>query len=212
DLLWRHLLVPGLVVAVLPPVLVSATLISEVDLDRYRRSAMGSYVRRYMPPWVQALRLFGAAFAFYAAWYHVPAGVAGGLAIVGRSRVYRTAPASRATREMRSVIQRTLGVEARLLQALADLPRIQEASIFGSYAAGTERVGSDVDLLVVGSPPSDELRRRIGRVGRDLRRDVNLVELTSAELRKLRARRDPFISDSLSAPRVVLIARPQASS
>ena len=130
-------------------------------------------------------------------------------AMVGRSRVYRTAPASRATREMRSVIQRTLGVEARLLQALADLPRIQEASIFGSYAAGTERVGSDVDLLVVGSPPSDELRRRIGRVGRDLRRDVNLVELTSAELRKLRARRDPFISDILSAPRVVLIARPQ---
>ena len=82
DLLWRHLLVPGLVVAVLPPVLVSATLMSEVDLDRYRRSAMGAYVRRYMPPWVQALRLFGAAFAFYAAWYHVPAGVAGGLAIV----------------------------------------------------------------------------------------------------------------------------------
>ncbi|HEV8470105.1 MAG TPA: hypothetical protein VGR46_10890 [Candidatus Limnocylindria bacterium] len=65
------------------PVLVSATLIREVDLDRYRRSAMGAYVRRFMPAWVQALRLFGAAFAFYAAWYHVPAGVLGGLALVG---------------------------------------------------------------------------------------------------------------------------------
>ena len=82
DLIWRHLLVPGLVIALLPPVLVSATLIREVDLDRYRRSAMGAYLRRYMPPWVQALRLFGAAFAFYAAWYHVPAGVLGALAIV----------------------------------------------------------------------------------------------------------------------------------
>ena len=82
DLFWRHLLVPGLVIALLPPVLVSATLIREVDLGRYRRSAMGTYLRRYMPPWVQSLRLFGAAFAFYAAWYHVPAGVLGGLAIV----------------------------------------------------------------------------------------------------------------------------------
>jgi predicted nucleotidyltransferase len=109
---------------------------------------------------------------------------------------------------MRSVIQRTIGVEASLRQALANLPGIQEASIFGSYAAGREREGSDVDLLVVGSPPSDELRRRIGKIGRELRRDVNLVELTSAELRKLRAKRDPFIGDVLSGPRVVLIGGP----
>ena len=82
DLFWRHLLVPGLVIALVPPVLVSATLIREVDLDRYRRSAMGAYLRRFMPPWMQALRLFGAAFAFYAAWYQVPAGVVSGLALV----------------------------------------------------------------------------------------------------------------------------------
>src|SRR3989442_14845153 len=82
DLLWRHLLVPGLVITLLPPVLVSATLIREVDLERYRRSAMGAYLRRYMPPWVQALRLFGAAFAFYAAWSQVPAGVIGAIGLV----------------------------------------------------------------------------------------------------------------------------------
>ena len=35
-----------------------------------------------MPPWVQALRLFGVGFAFYAAWYDVPAGVIGSLALV----------------------------------------------------------------------------------------------------------------------------------
>jgi predicted nucleotidyltransferase len=110
---------------------------------------------------------------------------------------------------MRTVIQRTLGVEARLRQALADLPGIEEASIFGSYAAGTEREGSDVDLLVVGSPPSDELRRRIARVERDLRREVNLVELTSADLRKLHAKRDPFVRDVLKGPRVSLTIRSQ---
>ena len=76
DLFWRHLLVPGLVIALVPPVLVSATLIREVDLGRYRRGAMGAYLRRYVPPWVQALRLFGAAFAFYAAWYRVLGGLA----------------------------------------------------------------------------------------------------------------------------------------
>jgi predicted nucleotidyltransferase len=124
---------------------------------------------------------------------------------VGRSRVYRVAPNSRAAREMRVVIQRTLGVESSLRQALADLPGIDEAFIFGSYAAGSERAGSDIDLLVIGSPSSDELRRRIGAVGRELRRDVNLIELTAAELRKLRAKRDPFVRDVLSHPRVVVV-------
>jgi hypothetical protein len=35
-----------------------------------------------MPPWVQAVRLFGVALAFYASWHHVPAGIYGGLALV----------------------------------------------------------------------------------------------------------------------------------
>src|SRR5206468_12938282 len=45
DLFWRHELVPGLIIAVLPPVLVSAVLIREGDLERYRASPMGAYLR-----------------------------------------------------------------------------------------------------------------------------------------------------------------------
>jgi len=82
DVFWRHELIAGLIIAFLPPVLVSAVLIREGDLERYRSSAMGAYLRRFMPPWVQAVRLFGVALAFYASWHHVPAGIYGGLALV----------------------------------------------------------------------------------------------------------------------------------
>jgi hypothetical protein len=82
DLFWRHALGPGLVIALAPPILVSAVLMSEADLSRLRASPMGAYLRRFMPPAAQALRLFGAGVAFYAAWYHVPAGVLGGVALV----------------------------------------------------------------------------------------------------------------------------------
>jgi hypothetical protein len=82
DLFWRHELAPGFIIAVLPPVLVSTVLVREAALERYRSSAMGAYLRRFMPPWVQAVRLFGVAFAFYASWHHVPAGIYGGLALV----------------------------------------------------------------------------------------------------------------------------------
>ena len=125
---------------------------------------------------------------------------------IGRSVVYRVATTSPLGREFRALVQRTLGVEARIRQALSDLKGIEEASIFGSYAAGSERASSDIDLLVIGNPPSDDLRRRVGAAGRDLRREINLVELTAAEVRNLRRKRDPFIRDVLSGPRVLLIA------
>jgi len=35
-----------------------------------------------MPPWVQAVRLFGVGVAFYAAWFQFEAGVISGLALV----------------------------------------------------------------------------------------------------------------------------------
>jgi hypothetical protein len=82
DLFWRHALGPGLLIALAPPILVSAVLITDADLERFRASPMGAYLRRFMPPAAQALRLFGVAVAFYAAWYHVPSGVIGGLALV----------------------------------------------------------------------------------------------------------------------------------
>jgi len=82
DLLWQHALVSGLIIGLLPPMLVSFAIIQEVDLERYRRSGMGAYLRRYMTPTVQALRLFGALIALYASWYHVPAGIIGGFALV----------------------------------------------------------------------------------------------------------------------------------
>jgi hypothetical protein len=82
DLFWRHALVPGLIIALLPPVLVTLVLVGEAELERYRSSPMGAYLRRFMPPWAQAMRLFGVGVAFYASWHHFPAGIYGGLGLV----------------------------------------------------------------------------------------------------------------------------------
>jgi len=81
DLFWRHALAPGLIIALVAPVLVSVVLVREVNLERYRSSPMGAYLRHFMPAWVQAVRLFGVGVAFYAAWYHFPFGVVSGLAL-----------------------------------------------------------------------------------------------------------------------------------
>lgn len=81
DLFWHQQLGPALVIAVAVPIMVSAALIGEADLERLRRSAMGAYLRRFMPAWLHAVRAFGVALAFYAAWHHVPAGIIAGIAL-----------------------------------------------------------------------------------------------------------------------------------
>ena len=82
DLFWRHALVPALIIGLVPPILVSLVLVNEIDLASYRAHPMGAYLRRFMPPWVQAVRLFGVGLAFYAAWNQFPEGVISGLALV----------------------------------------------------------------------------------------------------------------------------------
>jgi hypothetical protein len=103
DLFWQHRLVPGLIIALVPPILVSAVLLREADLEPYRSSRMGAYLRRFMPPWVQAVRLFGAAFVLYAAWHHVPAGIYGGLALIAlcwANGLFRNAGVSATSRDV----------------------------------------------------------------------------------------------------------------
>lgn len=81
DLFWHQQLGPALVIAVAVPTMISAALIGEADLERLRRGAMGAYLRRFMPPWLHAVRAFGIALAFYAAWHHFPAGIIAGIAL-----------------------------------------------------------------------------------------------------------------------------------
>ncbi len=123
---------------------------------------------------------------------------------VGRSRVYAANDRSPIARELRTIVQRTYGVEARLRRALADLDGVEDAWIFGSHAAGDDRPDSDIDVMVVGTHDSDRMRRRIAEAERELDRDVSIIEYTPARLRELRRRRDPFIIDVLAGPRISL--------
>jgi len=130
-------------------------------------------------------------------------------AIQGRNRTYEIDTDSPNANEIRALVQRTIGIEGTLRRALGGLAGIDAAWIFGSYAARTDRPTSDLDVLIVGSPNSDLLRRALGSVERQLRREVNLVELTRTEFGRLRRKNEPFIRDVLSGPLIFLAGKAQ---
>lgn len=124
---------------------------------------------------------------------------------IGRARRYRVDETSPIAREFRTLVQRTIGVEAALRQALADLDGVEDAFIFGSYARADERATSDVDVLVIGGVDWRTLSERMVQVEGVLGREVNALVYTRAEFDRLRAKRDAFIADVAEGPKIELI-------
>lgn len=100
---------------------------------------------------------------------------------VGRTRLLRAGD-SRLVRPLAELLLVSYGPRALLEEALAGLDGVQEAYIFGSWAArylgdaGHDPV--DVDVLVVGRPDRDDLDSRVQTVALQLAREVSAVVRT----------------------------------
>jgi len=70
-LLWHKHLLAALLVAFVPPPIVSFLLIRYADLEKYRRSSFGQYLHRYMTRATEAVRLAGFILMAVGAWYHI---------------------------------------------------------------------------------------------------------------------------------------------
>lgn len=124
---------------------------------------------------------------------------------IGRARRYRVDDASPIAAEVRSLVAKTIGIEARLRAALATVPGVEEAYLYGSYARGTERPTSDLDVLVVGAVDRTALSERLVELEQDLGRDVNVTAYGRAQLDALRQAGDPFLADVFASPRIRLV-------
>jgi len=73
-LFWHRQLKSGLALSFIPSMLVSAWLIrsDSIDLEPYKNSAAGRYIRRNMTPAMQATRLAGFGVMSLGAWLRKP--------------------------------------------------------------------------------------------------------------------------------------------
>lgn len=67
---WRHQLLVALLIAFMPSILVSFLLIRFADLEKYKLSRFGRYVKRYMTRSAEAVRFAGYALMAVGAWSH----------------------------------------------------------------------------------------------------------------------------------------------
>jgi predicted nucleotidyltransferase len=122
----------------------------------------------------------------------------------GRPHRFTAAVADPIYRPLAEVLSRSVGVEAELRSAL-QRPDVEVAVIYGSWAKGTRRPDSDIDVLVVGDAPLRELRRAVRPVGKAVGRTIDLTVLNLGEFRRLRDEGAGYLLTVMEEPSTRLI-------
>ncbi len=140
---------------------------------------------------------------------HRELGRAQGAGIIRRSATARPHRFQAATDDplyepVAELLRRSVGVEEKLRVALRR-PDVLVATIHGSWAGGTRRPDSDIDVLVIGDADLRELRRRVRPIGKAAGRTIDLTVLSAEEFRGMLAEESSFARRVLEGPTTVLV-------
>jgi predicted nucleotidyltransferase len=124
----------------------------------------------------------------------------------GRLVRYELIESSPRWRAMRALIRELADPVDVVRNALADVPRIGAAFVFGSFARGDTREDSDVDVFIIGKDIPDRLLYR-GTIEAQilLGREVNIVDMTREDLARRIESGSSFIRNVLAGPKLWLV-------
>ena len=128
--------------------------------------------------------------------------------MVGNQKHYQANAESPIFNELRSIIQKTVGLAEPLREALQMMSgRVTAAFVYGSVAKKTDTASSDIDLMVI----SDELSYRGALHGLggseqcSTGRPVNPTILSRDEFRQRIAKQESFLTRVIEQPKIWLV-------
>lgn len=106
--------------------------------------------------------------------------------------------------EFKTIVKKTLGIEAILKKFVKGFKGIELAFIYGSVARDEEREGSDIDLFLMGKLDLDEFDRKLWKLEDSLGREINYTLFSKREFEAKKGK-EPFLKDLLRGEKIVLI-------
>lgn len=128
----------------------------------------------------------------------------------GTAKLYRAATESPLYEPLRELVEKTLGVESALKRVLADVPGIEVAAIYGSWAAERLRPASDIDVLVVGDASFDDVADAVREVEELAGREIGITVYTRKELEEQVRTESGFVRNVVSREMKPLVGDPEA--
>lgn len=108
--------------------------------------------------------------------------------------------------ELTSILKKTSGLVDVLFDALAPLAeKIEVACVFGSVAKGTENLGSDIDILIIGDIDFTEIVTTLYSAQTSLGREINPKIYSREEWRTCLQKQELFIQEILNNPKLFIM-------
>jgi predicted nucleotidyltransferase len=109
--------------------------------------------------------------------------------------------------ELKSIFMKTRGVVGVLKEAVSREKNIDYAFIYGSFAAGTERAESDIDVMVIGRISLEDVLVLLRGPEEILSREINVSLYDLEEVRERVKNHDPFIGEVLAGSKIMLVGK-----
>jgi predicted nucleotidyltransferase len=123
---------------------------------------------------------------------------------MGNLRVWSLDPSSDRVASINGLVRREGEVAQILARGLAQMRGIRLGLIFGSFASGRDAADSDIDVLLVGHVDWERLARLSDAVSDRVRRAVNFVVWSSAELHDPHAGQRRLLQSIVGHHRIML--------
>lgn len=107
--------------------------------------------------------------------------------------------------ELLSIINKSVGLGGAILKNKAKLGKVKYAMLSGAFVRGKPYSQNDVDLFIVGTLVLPELGSLVREEEARRSREINFTPMTEEEFNFRKSRRDPFVMNILSKPRVMLL-------
>ncbi|CAM2892368.1 nucleotidyltransferase domain-containing protein [Legionella anisa] len=108
--------------------------------------------------------------------------------------------------ELASILKKTSGLVGVLFDFLAPLAeKIEVAFVFGSVAKGTENLGSDIDVLIIGEIDFTEVVAALYAAQTSLGREINPKIYSREQWKASLQKQDLFIQEILNNPKLFIM-------
>jgi len=107
--------------------------------------------------------------------------------------------------ELKKTFNSRYGLAEQLKKELLQVPGIEQAYIFGSFAQNKMDKDSDIDLLIIGTHSIMQAQKRISPIQNKIGREINVIDMSPDEFKQRKRRDDAFILNVLSKKNIKLV-------
>ncbi len=123
----------------------------------------------------------------------------------GRQKYYKLNKNYLFYNELKNIVAKTVGVEGSLAEILNDEPAIKFCFVYGSYASGADKPGSDIDLFIVGETSAmDSVSDKISGLEKKIGREINYRFFSEADFKKALKEKNSFILNIIKNKKIFL--------